>query len=310
LQLLDEVGLKKKDLILPVFVQESEEECEITYMPGIKKTSPKKILHYVRSILETGISSIILFGIPNSRDEKGSVSLKKNGVVQHALRKIKGEFGDQINLITDVCICQYNYSGHCGLFENGEVANDSTLNLISRIALSHVEAGADVLAPSSMMDGQVWSIRKILKEHGFEKTKIFAYSAKQSSCLYAPFRSATFSDISQFRTINKLSYQILCANPNQILREVEADIHEGADMVMVKPGIISLDIVCRIKEKFDFPVAVQNVSGEYAMVKAAAIHGWIKEEEWKINSIASIKRAGADKIISYFTLDLCEQLSD
>jgi porphobilinogen synthase len=310
LQLLDEVGLKKKDLILPVFVQESEEEREITYMPGIKKTSSKKILHYVRSILETGISSIILFGIPNSRDEKGSVSLKKNGVVQHALRKIKGEFGDQINLITDVCICQYNYSGHCGLFENGEVANDSTLNLISRIALSHVEAGADVLAPSSMMDGQVWSIRKILKEHGFEKTKIFAYSAKQSSCLYAPFRSATFSDMSQFRTINKLSYQILCANPNQILREVEADIREGADMVMVKPGIISLDIVCRIKEKYDFPVAVQNVSGEYAMVKAAAIHGWIKEEEWKINSIASIKRAGADKIISYFTLDLCEQLSD
>jgi porphobilinogen synthase len=222
---------------------------------------------------------------------------------------IRKEFGNMLNVITDVCVCQYNFSGQCGLVNNNKVDNDSTLDLISKIALSHAEAGADVVAPSSMMDGQVYYVRKSLKRHGFLKTKILSH-VKQLSSLYSPFRTAAFSKICQFNTIDKSSYQIACTNPRQILREVQTDINEGADMVMVKPGLSSLDVICMIKEKFAFPIAAQNVSGEYAMIKAAAMHGWIEEESWKVIAIASIKRAGADRIISYFSMDLSKYLED
>lgn len=307
---LNAVGLQKKHLVFPIFVQEEEKQSKISAMPGITQTPLKDITKQVYNIMDTGISSIIIFGIPDKRNGKGSFAIDKNGVVQQALKKIKKEFGNSLNVITDVCVCQYNLSGHCGLVINNKVDNDSSLNLLSKIALSHAEAGADVVAPSSMMDGQVYSIKKSLKEYGFQKTKILSYSAKHLSSLYTPFRSVAYSKICQFDILDKSSYQIAYTNPRQILREIETDINEGADMVMVKPGIVHLDLICRIKEKFDFPTAVQSVSGEYAMIKAAAMHGWIEEEEWKVNSLASIKRAGADRIISYFSMDIATYLDD
>lgn len=310
-KILDAVGMRKKHLIFPIFVQEGQqEESQIITMPGIAKTPLKKITQQIHKVINAGISSIVIFGIPENRDMKGAIALDKDGVVQKAVAAIRKEFGNMLNVITDVCVCQYNFSGQCGLVNNNKVDNDSTLELISKIALSHAEAGADVVAPSSMMDGQVYSVKKSLKRHGFQKTKILSHSVKQLSSLYSPFRTAAFSKICQFNTIDKSSYQIAHTNPRQILREVQTDINEGADMVMVKPGLPSLDVICMIKEKFAFPIAAQNVSGEYAMIKAAATYGWIEEEPWKVTAIASIKRAGADRIISYFSMDLCKYLED
>ena len=308
---LESVGMRKKHLILPLFVQERpEEELRIAMMPGITKVPVDKVTQRIHAIVDAGIKSIIIFGIPKKTDERGSLASSADGVVQQALRKIRKEYENQLNIITDVCLCQYNTSGHCGLINNNEVDNDLTLDSLSEIALSHAEAGADIVAPSSMMDGQVYSIRKILKSHGFQKTKILSYSVKQSSSLYVPFRSAAFCKTSKFNVIDKSSYQVSYANSRQILREIETDISEGADILMIKPGITSLDIICMIKENFDSPIAMQNVSGEYAMIKAAAMHGWISEDEWKVGSIASIKRAGADMIISYFSMDIARYLDD
>jgi porphobilinogen synthase len=313
-EVLEAVGIQKRHLILPVFVQErqeeGEEELQIAMMPGITKIPLNKVTQRIHAIVDAGITSIIMFGIPKKIDERGSSASSTDGVVQQALRKIRKEYGSQLNVITDVCLCQYNTSGHCGLVNNNKVDNDSTLDSLSKIALSHAEAGADTVAPSSMMDGQVYSIRKILKRHGFQKIKILSYSVKQLSSLYTPFRSAAFSKMCKFNVIDKSSYQVSYTNRRQILREVETDIGEGADMVMIKPGITSLDIICMIKENFDFPIAVQNVSGEYAMIKAAAMHGWINEEDWKVSSIASIKRSGADMIVSYFSVDVSRYLDD
>jgi porphobilinogen synthase len=298
-------------LILPLFVQERpEEELRIAMMPGITKVPVDKVTQRIHAIVDAGITSIIIFGIPKKRDESGSLASSADGVVQQALRKIRKEYENQLNIITDVCLCQYTTSGHCGLINNNQVDNDLTVDSLSKIALSHAEAGADIVAPSSMMDGQVYSIRKMLKSHGFQQTKILSYSVKQSSSLYVPFRSAAFCKTSKFNVIDKSSYQVSYANSRQILREIETDISEGADILMIKPGITSLDVICMIKEKFDFPIAMQNVSGEYAMIKAAAMHGWISEEEWKVGSIASIKRAGADMIISYFSMDIARYLDD
>jgi porphobilinogen synthase len=309
-EVLDAVGMQKKHLILPVFVQEryEEEELQIAMMPGTTKIPLNKVTQRIHAIVDAGITSIIIFGIPKKIDEKGFFASSTDGVVQQAVRKIRKEYGNELNVITDVCLCQYNTSGHCGLVNNNEVDNDSTLDLLSKIALSHAEAGVDIVAPSSMMDGQVYSIKKTLKRHGFQNTKILSYSVKQLSSLYTPFRSAAFSKMCKFNVIDKSSYQVSYTNPRQILREVETDISEGADIVMIKPGITSLDIICMIKENFDFPIAVQNVSGEYAMIKAAALHGWISEEEWKVSSIASIKRSGADMIVSYFSADISRYL--
>ena len=308
---LESVGMRKKHLIFPLFVQERpEEELRIAMMPGITKVPVDKVTQRIHAIVDAGITSIIIFGIPKKRDDSGSLASSADGVVQQALRKIRKEYENQLNIITDVCLCQYTTSGHCGLINNNQVDNDLTVDSLSKIALSHAEAGADIVAPSSMMDGQVYSIRKMLKSHGFQQTKILSYSVKQSSSLYVPFRSAAFCKTSKFNVIDKSSYQVSYANSRQILREIETDISEGADILMIKPGITSLDVICMIKEKFDFPIAMQNVSGEYAMIKAAAMHGWISEEEWKVGSIASIKRAGADMIISYFSMDIARYLDD
>jgi porphobilinogen synthase len=260
-------------------------------------------------VLDAGISSIIIFGIPKQRDRGASYASKKNGIVQRALLLIKGNFGKSVNVTTDVCLCQYNFSGHCGVFkDNGKIDNDSTLHILSDIATSHAEAGADIVAPSSMMDGQVLSIRRSLDKHGFKNTKILSYSAKYHSSLYTPFRSATFSNKCNYNKLNKSSYQIAYTNPKETMREIQSDIREGADMVMIKPSMAYLDVIYMIKKIFKFPLAVQNVSGEYAMVKAAGRRGWIEEEEAKVNSIVSIKRAGADRIVSYFAMDIARYL--
>jgi len=276
----------------------------------MKITPLSKTVSEVQKILDAGISSIIIFGIPKQRDENGATyASNKNGIVQRALSMIKGNFGNSINVTTDVCLCQYNFSGHCGVFkDNGKVDNDSTLKILSDIATSHAEAGADVVAPSSMMDGQVLSIRRSLDKHGFKKTKILSYSVKYHSSLYTPFRSATFSSRCNYNKLNKSSYQIAYTNPKETMREIESDIREGADMVMIKPSMAYLDIVYMIKKFFKFPLAVQNVSGEYAMVKAAGRREWIEEEQVKVNSIVSIKRAGADRIVSYFAMDVARYL--
>ena len=283
----------------------SDKPGKIGSMPGMPVTSVEKIDQHVQSIVDSGISSLIVFGLPKSRDQKGSPAFDRKGLVQRAVREIKSGFGSSVNVVTDVCICQYNLTGHCGLVVNDSVDNDSTLRVLSEIAASHVEAGSDVVAPSSMMDGQVHAIRSELFARDL-RARILSYSAKHASSLYAPFRSAAFANAKA--RLDKSSYQVSYANPRQVLLEIETDINEGADMVMIKPALAYLDLVRMVKDKFGYPIAVQNVSGEYALIKAAAMHRLIDEEEWMVSSIASIKRAGADRIISYFALDVAKYL--
>jgi porphobilinogen synthase len=295
-------GLRKSHLIFPVFV--SERPDKIDSMPGMSVTPVDKIERHVQSVLDAGISSIIVFGIPKNRNHQGSQAFYDNGVVQQATRAIKSGFGSSVEVVTDVCVCQYNLTGHCGIIadRSSVVDNDATLEVLSKIAVSHANAGADVVAPSSMMDGQVHAIRSALAARGL-KASILSYSAKHSSSLYTPFRSAAFVKAAKSQ-LDKSPYQVSYSNPRQVIREIETDINEGADMVMIKPALAYLDLVRMIKDKCRVPVAVQNVSGEYAMIKAAAMKGMIDEEDWKVSSIASIRRAGADRIISYFALDV------
>jgi porphobilinogen synthase len=295
--------LQKSHLIFPVFV--SDNPCRIESMPGMIVTPVEKITQRVQAIVDAGIPSLIIFGIPKTRDRSGSSASNRKGVVQRAVRAIKSGFGNSISVVTDVCVCQYNLSGHCGITSGNRVDNDSTLHVLKEIATSHAEAGADVVAPSAMMDGQVRAIKSALADFTTE-TKILSYSAKHASSLYTPFRSAAFAKTDS--RLDKSSYQVSYANPRQVLLEIETDINEGADMLMIKPALAYLDLVRMVKDRFSHPVVVQNVSGEYAMIKAAAIRGLIDEEEWKVCSIASIRRAGADRIISYFALDIAKYL--
>jgi porphobilinogen synthase len=294
--------LRKTDLIFPVFV--SEKSHRIDAMPGISVIPLRDTVRHVQSVLDYGITSIIIFGVPECRDLAGSSAADKNGIVQKTLREVKAAFGSSITSVTDVCVCQYNTSGHCGIIRGDRIINDETLDILARIAVSHTEAGADAIAPSSMMDGQVGAIRNALDERGL-KSRMISYSAKHASSLYAPFRAAAFAN--PRAQIDKSSYQVSYSNPRQAMREIQNDIDEGADMVMVKPALVYLDLVRMAKEEFGFPIAVQNVSGEYAMIKAAALKGWINEEEWIVASLASMKRAGVDKIISYFALDVASK---
>ncbi len=316
--MLSVAGLRRDHLICPVFVSEERPQqgqggTIVAAMPGVTVApSFKGAVLSVQKIFDAGIRAIIIFGIPKSRDGDGSAAADRNGVVQGATREIKSAFGRSLDVITDVCVCQYNLSGHCGLMRKGTVTattavdNDSTLGLLAEISQSHAEAGADIVAPSAMMDGQVRAIRRALDSSGHFATRILSYSAKHASSLYAPFRSAAFAK--KKGAIDKAGYQVSYANPRQAMREIASDVDEGADMVMVKPGLAYLDLVRRAKEQFSVPLAVQNVSGEYAMIKAAGMRGWIDEEQWKVASLAAMKRAGADRIISYFALDVARYL--
>ncbi len=301
-------NLRKNNLIFPLFVDESNKFQELNVMPGIFKVPYNKIIQTLEEVVESGVHSIILFGIPRLRNTMGTAAISKNGIVQKSLKLIKSNFGNKISTITDVCICQYNNTGHCGLFKKTKkvVDNDLTIELLSDIALSHAIAGVDIVAPSSMMDGQVKRIKEILDINGYNKIKILSFSAKQSSSLYKPFRSETF--FHSTNEIDKSTYQVPYHNPREILREIETDIHEGSNMVMIKPAMSSLDLIYRIKKICTIPLVVQIVSGEYSMIKAASTIGLFDETMYILNLISALKRSGADKIITYSSLNISKFL--
>lgn len=292
-----ETSLSKKDFIYPLFIVEGEKiKREIGSMPGQFQMSIDNVLRESEEMLNLGLNSILLFGIPATKDETGSGAYDTDGIIQKALRTIKKEFPEML-VITDVCLCEYTSHGHCGVIENDYVQNDETLELLAKEALSHAESGADIIAPSDMMDGRVAAIRQKLDENGFPETPIMAYSAKYSSGFYGPFREAAES-APQFG--DRKSYQMDFGNSTEAMREIALDIQEGADIVMVKPALSYLDIIRRTKENFNIPIAAYNVSGEYSMIKAAAERGWIDGEKIMMEVLTAIKRAGADVIITYF----------
>jgi porphobilinogen synthase len=292
-----ETSLSKNDFIYPLFIVEGKGvKKEIGSMPGQFQMSIDKILRECEELQTLGINSILLFGIPETKDEIGSGAYHENGIIQKALREIKREFSGML-VITDVCLCEYTSHGHCGVVENEYVRNDETLELLAKEALSHAENGADIIAPSDMMDGRVAAIRRKLDENGFQETPIMAYSAKFSSAFYGPFREAAES-APQFG--DRKSYQMDFGNSDEAMREIALDIQEGADIVMVKPALSYLDLIRRAKDNFNIPVAAYNVSGEYSMIKAATEKGWLDGEKVMLEVLTSIKRAGADVIITYF----------
>ncbi|RKY69031.1 MAG: porphobilinogen synthase [Candidatus Latescibacterota bacterium] len=295
-----ETTLTKKDLIYPMFIIEGKTQA-IASMPGISRLSINDAIEEVKEIIELGIPAIILFGIPKKKDSVASQAYAKEGIIQRAVRAIKDEVGDNLVVITDVCLCEYMDHGHCGIVKGNEILNDPTLELLAKTAVRHAEAGADIVAPSDMMDGRVKAIREALDEEGFENVAIMSYSAKYASSFYSPFREAAdsapaFGD--------RKSYQMDIGNAEEALREVALDIEEGADIVMVKPALAYLDVIYRVKKTFGMPTAAYNVSGEYAMIKAAAERNLIDEKAIVYETLLSIKRAGADLILTYFAKEV------
>ena len=296
-EMFRETHLHKSDFIYPLFVVEGDGvKSEISSMPGQFQMSVDNVVRECEELQRLGLNSILLFGIPAEKDEVGSGAYDENGIIQKALRAVKKEFPEMV-AITDVCLCEYTSHGHCGVIENGDVQNDATLDLLVKEALSHARAGADIIAPSDMMDGRVGAIRNALDENGFADTPVMAYSAKYSSAFYGPFREAAES-APQFG--DRKSYQMDPPNSDEAMREIALDIQEGADIVMVKPALSYLDIIRRAKNEFNLPTAAYNVSGEYSMIKAAATNGWLDGERVMLEVLTSIKRAGADVIITYF----------
>jgi len=303
--LVRETRLTTAGLIYPMFVcPGTKVRQEVSSMPGVYQQSADQIVEECRDVEALGIPGIILFGLPETKDPRGASSLSSQGVVQRAIEAIR-KANLKLIVITDVCLCEYTDHGHCGVIENGEVANDPTLTILAQQALSHVRAGADIVAPSDMMDGRVAAIREILDEHKFENTAILSYAAKYCSGFYGPFREAAQS-APQFG--DRRSYQMDPANAREALKEVELDLEEGADMVMVKPALPYLDIIRGVRDAFDIPVAAYNVSGEYAMVKAAAQNGWVDEKRVVLEILTGIQRAGAGIILTYHAKDVARWL--
>ncbi len=304
-ELVRETHLRPDDFILPLFVRPGQGVKQaISSMPGHFQLSIDLLVREVEEAKSLGIPGVILFGIPEKKDEMGSEGYADHGIVQRAIRAIK-EKVDGILVITDVCLCEYTSHGHCGVVKNGKVLNDETIHLLAMQALSHVKAGADIVAPSDMMDGRVGAIRKALDENHFEDTPILSYAAKYTSSFYGPFRVAAES-APQFG--DRKSYQMDPANSDEAIREVQLDLEEGADMVMVKPALPYLDIIYRVKETFNIPVAAYNVSGEFALVKAAAQLGWVEGDQVMMECLTAIKRAGADLILTYFAKEAARKL--
>ncbi len=304
--LVRETHLDLDDLILPLFVCPGEGiRNKISSMPGNYQLSVDILTEEVKEIRDLGISAVILFGIPEKKDDKGSEAYAPDGIIQRAIRAIK-ETTEDVLIVTDVCLCEYTSHGHCGVVEGEEILNDPTLELLSRMALSHAEAGADIVAPSDMMDGRVGAIRQTLDDEGFTHIPIMAYSAKFASAFYGPFREAAESPP---RFGDRKSYQMDPGNLQEALREVALDIQEGADIVMVKPALPYLDVIFAVKDSFNIPVAAYNVSGEFAMIKAADQLGWINGDEVMMEALLSIKRAGADLILTYFAKDVAQILN-
>ncbi len=307
-QMVQESSLQIKDLVYPLFVAEGKNICHpVSSMPGVNQLCIENLLREVEESIKLGIPAVLLFGIPMEKDEVGSQAYAEQGIVQSAVKAIKQRFGNEIAVITDVCLCEFTSHGHCGLIgEGGKILNDASLKLLADTAVSHAYAGADMVAPSDMMDGRVGAIRQELDAHGFEQLPIMAYSAKYASAFYGPFREAAQS-APQFG--DRHSYQMDSANSDEAIRETILDIEEGADIVMVKPALSYLDIISRLKNELNYPVAAYNVSGEYSMVKAASSKGWIDEEKVVAEMMLSMKRAGADIILTYFAKDLAVRIN-
>ncbi len=305
-RLIRETQISVNDLIYPLFaVPGKDVKKPIASMPGIFQMSIENIIGEAKKARDLGIPGILLFGIPAGKNEQATGAFAKDGIIQQAVRRIKKEVPD-ILVITDVCLCEYTSHGHCGMIEKGVVDNDTTLEVLAETAVSHARAGADMVAPSAMMDGQIAAIREVLDEQNFENVPIMAYSAKYASCFYGPFRDAAQS-APQFG--DRRDYQMDPANGDEAIREITLDVSEGADIIMVKPALAYLDIICRAKQEFDLPLAAYNVSGEYSMIKAAAQLGWLDEEKAMLESLTAIKRAGADIIITYWAIAAAKVLN-
>jgi porphobilinogen synthase len=300
--LVRETRLDLADFVYPLFV--APEPLPNEALPPMSRVTVEGAVREVGELTSLGAGAVLLFGIPEEKDDEGTGAYDSDGIVQEALRELRSRFPELV-LLTDVCLCEYTSHGHCGIVEDGEVLNDATLELLARTAVTHVEAGADAVCPSDMMDGRVSAIRSALDDSGFESIPILAYSAKYASAFYGPFREAAgsapgFGD--------RRGYQMDPANVREALRECELDVEEGADVIMVKPALPNLDVISAVREAFDLPIAAYNVSGEYAMVKAAAARGWLDERQAALESLTAIKRAGADVIISYWTKELARWL--
>ncbi len=305
--LVRETSVQASDLIYPIFVREGQTEAEpIVSMPGQSRLPLDQLPELAKQVTDLGLGAILIFGLPSHKDEAASTSYAENGVVQEAIRTIKATAPDLV-VMTDVCVCAYMTHGHCGVLDGTSVDNEATLPLLSKMAVSHAAAGADVVAPSSMMDEQVGAIRAALNSNGYRDTAVMAYSAKFSSAFYGPFREAADSAPSFG---DRASYQHDYANARHARRELLQDISEGADILMVKPGIAYLDIVLRARELSDLPIAAYAVSGEYSMIKAAAERGWLDEKKIVLETLTAFKRAGADLIITYHAKEAAAWLNN
>ena len=303
--LVRETRLTANDFVYPLFACEGEGiRREIRSMPGVFNFSIDELVKEAEDAKETGVSAVIIFGLPAQKDEHGSEAFAENGIVQKAIRAIKREVKDLL-VIADTCLCEYTSHGHCGLIENNDIANDSTLNLLAKTALSQAQAGADIIAPSGMMDGMVAAIRQGLDDSGFSNTPILSYAIKYASAFYGPFRDAADS-APQFG--DRRSYQMDASNFREALHEADLDVAQGADMLMVKPALPYLDVIKAARERYNLPIGAYQVSGEYAQIKAAAQLGWIDEERVMMESLISIKRAGADIILTYFAKEAIKRL--
>jgi porphobilinogen synthase len=307
-QLVAEHALRAEQLVAPLFVKEGlSQPVEIPSLPGQYQHTLPSLVREVGELLEAGVRAVILFGIPARKDAAGSEAYSPDGIVQRALRRLRGEFGDQVVLLADLCLCEYTDHGHCGVLAGpeGPVDNDATLEIYGRVAVAQAEAGADLVAPSGMMDGQVQAIRRSLDQAGYSHVGILAYAAKYASCFYGPFREAAESAP---RFGDRRTYQMDPPNVREALREVAQDLEEGADLVMVKPALPYLDVLRAVKERFGMPTAAYQVSGEYAMIHAAAQRGWVDLERAMWETLLAIRRAGADVILTYFAKEAARKL--
>jgi porphobilinogen synthase len=304
-RMIRETRLATDDLILPLFAVNGQNvQNPIPSMPDQYQLSIDRLVKTARQAAELGIPAVLLFGVPDKKDELATGAYARNGIVQRAIKAVKDALPD-LAVISDVCLCQYTNHGHCGVVEGRMVANDATLDLLARAALSHAEAGADMVAPSDMMDGRVAEIREALDENSFSHVPIMSYAAKYCSAYYGPFREAADS-APKFG--DRRTYQMDPANAIEAIREVTMDVEEGADIIMVKPALAYLDIICRVREEIDLPVAAYNVSGEYAMIKAAAQMGWLDGRKVMMETLTAIKRAGADLILTYFAMEAAREI--
>jgi porphobilinogen synthase len=306
-RIMNKTAVSPSDLIYPVFVDENAKTpIPIQAMPGCFRLPLHQVADDVKQAVEQDVRAVMVFGVPAKKDEIGSGAFAEDGIVQQAIRMLKSEFSDELVVIADACLCEYTSHGHCGIVKDGSVENDQTLTLLQKTAVSQALAGADMVAPSAMMDGQVQAIREGLDDSGFDQTAIMSYAVKYSSSFYGPFREAADSTP---KFGDRKSYQMSYGSPSEALREAELDIDEGADIVMVKPALAYMDVISLVKSKFNVPIAAYNVSGEYAMIKAAAQNGWIDEKAVALEVLTGIKRAGADLIVTYFAKDVKEWLN-